>query len=226
MTPDIVVTIFLRTIALFLGLAVSNSSSKTLRIVFLMLHPRSLCVSADFDGKINLRMSKSVFSGFSGVAEFLQKSEDGALLSTKSNPMARLSSALGPTRDRWLDGDPITPHCFKLARASLNFQKELLCPATKLESSREVDLDSEEAPLQNAAFKPLCEVFLVDTCLSDRESASSSTYPSQGPTEKRYPMPEKAYSSEGINSLDTLLQLLLQKHLRCFQSANLLHRVR
>ena len=68
-------TTFLRELALLLGLAVSKSSSKTLRIVSLILHPRSLCVSADFDGKINLRMSKSVFSGFCGVAEFLQKKE-------------------------------------------------------------------------------------------------------------------------------------------------------
>ena len=88
-TPDTAVPIFLRTIALFLGLAVSKSSSKTLRIVFLILHPRSLCVSADFDGKINLRMSKSVFSGFCGVADFLRMKEVLALLSTNPNPLPR-----------------------------------------------------------------------------------------------------------------------------------------
>ena len=68
-------TIFLRTIALFLGLAVSNSSLRECLSLLSMLHPRSLCVSADFDGKINLRMSKSLFSRFCGVAEFLQKKE-------------------------------------------------------------------------------------------------------------------------------------------------------
>ena len=64
-----------------------------------------------------------------------------AMLSAKLIPMAIASSAVGPGRDRSLYGESIKRHCFKLTRASLNFRKELLCPATKLESSRVGDLE-------------------------------------------------------------------------------------
>ena len=63
--------IILSSISLFLASEFSASCFGNNEEASLLLHPRSLCFFADSDATIRQRMSKSVFSGFSGAAEFL-----------------------------------------------------------------------------------------------------------------------------------------------------------